>query len=167
MQVFASSAKPSVVANFDADLSNGLALYAVLVAYWPALLAKGSKLNKAPTTAAHMCENAKAVCNMINQLQLAMTIKVSVHNRLLWQKARFHAPSGMGTWNMQAMCIGLSWKAPRLFPKLLMLAVHWHHRKLSPTGIRIHVGLSSDAATSLLTVLFCRWMTSSSPILLT
>ncbi|KAK9836045.1 hypothetical protein WJX84_006212 [Apatococcus fuscideae] len=75
-KVFASSAKPSVVANFDIDLSNGLALYAVLVDYWPALLAKGSKLNKAPTTAVHMSENAKAVCNMINQLQLAMSIKV-------------------------------------------------------------------------------------------
>lgn len=76
MQVFGSSAKPSVIANFDTDLSNGLALYAVLVDYWPALLAKGFKLNKAPTTSMHLNENAKSVCNMTNQLQLAMSIKV-------------------------------------------------------------------------------------------
>ena len=74
--MFGSSAKPSVIANFDTDLSNGLALYAVLVDHWPALLAKGFKLNKAPTTPMHLSENARFVCNMVHHLQLAMDIKV-------------------------------------------------------------------------------------------
>lgn len=76
MQVFAAAARPSAVTNFDTDLSNGLALYAVLVDHWPALLTRSSKFNKSPVTASHMSDNAKIVCNMINQLQLAMKLQV-------------------------------------------------------------------------------------------
>ena len=77
LQVFGAAARPSIVTNFESDFSNGLALYAVLVDHWPALLAKGSKFNKTPVTATHLSENAKTICNMINQLQLSMRLKVT------------------------------------------------------------------------------------------
>ena len=76
MQNFAAAAKPSSITNFDSDLSNGLALYAVLVDHWPALTTKGSKFVKTPVSATHMSENAKILCSMITQLQLSMTLEV-------------------------------------------------------------------------------------------
>ena len=60
----------SCITNFDQDLRNGLALYSLLVGYWPSLTSYSKFLKKSPRGDNHFRENADVVIRMLSSLQL-------------------------------------------------------------------------------------------------
>ena len=68
----------SRILNFDADLRNGLALYAVLVSHWPELARLGTKLRTAPADEGHLRDNAAILVKLVETLQLPYSLQVSL-----------------------------------------------------------------------------------------
>ena len=68
---------PSVacaINNFDKDLRDGMALYAVMVSHWPSLESFYISLRKPCRTEAHFRDNARVVVSMVRELALPYTL---------------------------------------------------------------------------------------------
>ena len=74
MQALPSAAQK--LTNFDRDLSNGLALAALMLSHWPELGSWGDQLRLTPTTKADMQSNAGIVVKMVEELQLPWNLQV-------------------------------------------------------------------------------------------
>lgn len=69
---------PSVattISNFDSDLRDGMALYAVMVSHWPSLESFYTQLRKPCRTDAHFQNNARVVCAMVCELALPFALQ--------------------------------------------------------------------------------------------
>ena len=65
------------VTNFDSDMSNGLALAALLMSHWPELAPLGGQLRANPTSKADAQHNAGIVVKMMEELQLPYNLQAS------------------------------------------------------------------------------------------
>ena len=75
MQAFPTTAQR--VLNFDTDLSDGLALGALLLSHIPQLAFLAAQLDMAPTTPTALQNNANTVVKMTVEIQLPWRLQVS------------------------------------------------------------------------------------------
>ena len=74
------------VTNFDSDLSDSLALAALLISHWPELACFVSQLKLSPGNQAGMRYNAGTLVKMMEELQLPWTLQVHSCSRVAsWQ----------------------------------------------------------------------------------
>lgn len=74
-RVFPAAAKR--VTNFDADLHNGVVLFAALASYWPGFAARKGQLRLSPAEAHDLQENLVLVVKCMQELGLAYPLSIS------------------------------------------------------------------------------------------
>ena len=82
------------VTNFDSDLSDSLALAALLISHWPELACFVSQLKLSPGNQAGMRYNAGTLVKMMEELQLPWTLQV--HSCFLFESGKL---ASMGVQN--------------------------------------------------------------------